>query len=180
MRTTVRKWFWGWDFDKEEAWLNEMAAKGLALVSVGLGRYEFEETEPGEYRVAMELLEHLPTHPESRKYFEFLESTGAEQAGSFWRWCYYRKKASEGSFELFSDYESRVKHLVRILWVVAIVAGLNFYAGVYTMWLFYAFRSPLNLMGIVSFFLCGLLAYGMWKLWKKIKRLRDDAQIYES
>ncbi|MBQ3859711.1 MAG: DUF2812 domain-containing protein, partial [Clostridia bacterium] len=52
MRTTVRKWFWGWDFDKEEAWLNEMAAKGLALVSVGLGRYEFEETEPGEYRVA--------------------------------------------------------------------------------------------------------------------------------
>ena len=66
MRTTVRKWFWGWDFDKEEAWLNEMAAKGLALVSVGLGRYEFEETEPREYRVAMELLEHLPTHPESR------------------------------------------------------------------------------------------------------------------
>ncbi len=24
-----------WDFDKEEKWLNEMAAKGLALTSVG-------------------------------------------------------------------------------------------------------------------------------------------------
>ena len=25
-RKTIRKWFWVWDFEKEEDWLNEMAA----------------------------------------------------------------------------------------------------------------------------------------------------------
>ena len=36
---------------KEEAWLNEMAAKGLTLVSVRFLAYEFENTLPGEYQV---------------------------------------------------------------------------------------------------------------------------------
>ena len=43
MRRTIRKWFWVWNFDKEEQWLNEMAAKGLCLVSVGFCKYEFED-----------------------------------------------------------------------------------------------------------------------------------------
>ena len=42
MRKTIRKWFWAWDFEKEEKWLNEMAAKGLALVGVGFCKYEFD------------------------------------------------------------------------------------------------------------------------------------------
>lgn len=42
MRQTIRKLFWVWDFDKEEKWLNEMAAKGLSLVAVGFCKYEFE------------------------------------------------------------------------------------------------------------------------------------------
>ena len=33
MRQVIRKWFWAWEFDKEEAWLNDMAAQGKALVS---------------------------------------------------------------------------------------------------------------------------------------------------
>lgn len=27
-RRTMHKWFWVWEFDKEEAWLNEMANTG--------------------------------------------------------------------------------------------------------------------------------------------------------
>ena len=36
-RKTVRKWFWVWDFDKEERWLNEMAMSGWLLVQVNSG-----------------------------------------------------------------------------------------------------------------------------------------------
>ena len=39
MRKTIRKWFWTWDFEKEEKWLNEMAAQGLALVGVIIGEF---------------------------------------------------------------------------------------------------------------------------------------------
>ena len=57
MRTTIRKWFWAWEFDKEEAWLNEMAASGKALVSARYATYEFEDSAPGEYAVRLEMLE---------------------------------------------------------------------------------------------------------------------------
>ncbi|MBQ2899558.1 MAG: DUF2812 domain-containing protein, partial [Oscillospiraceae bacterium] len=32
MKKVIKKMFWAWDFEKEEKWLNEMSAKGLALV----------------------------------------------------------------------------------------------------------------------------------------------------
>ena len=60
MRTTQYRWFWAWDFEKEEKWLNQMAAQGWALVSVGYCRYEFEACEPGSCAVRLELLDSLP------------------------------------------------------------------------------------------------------------------------
>ena len=54
-RKTVYKWFWVWDFEKEERWLNEMALDGWALVGVGWCRYTFERTEPGEYTIRLEM-----------------------------------------------------------------------------------------------------------------------------
>ena len=53
MRKTVHKWFWAWEFDKEEKWLNEMAAKGLTLASMHFTKYMFEETDPGEYQIRL-------------------------------------------------------------------------------------------------------------------------------
>ena len=170
MRTTVRKCFWAWDFDREAEWLNEMAAKGLALVAVGFCRYEFEPSEPGEYHIALELLEHSPEHLESRNYMEFLESAHVESVGHYWRWAYYRKKTEYGPLELYSDTVSKIRHLIRILWVVALVAGANFYACVY---------NPLSLLSLINAVLCGASCWGMWKLWRKIKKLKDDMQLYE-
>ena len=91
MRRIIKKFFFVWDFDKEEKWLNEMAAKGLALVSTGFCKYEFEDSLPGEYKICLQLLDKMPSHPEIRKYIEFMEETGAEQVGSFTRWVFFRK-----------------------------------------------------------------------------------------
>ena len=43
MRKIIKKVFWAWDSEKEEKWLNEMSAKGLALVDYTWFRYAFEE-----------------------------------------------------------------------------------------------------------------------------------------
>lgn len=45
MSHVVRKYFA--DFEKEEQWLNDMSAKGLALVEYSWARYVFEESAPG-------------------------------------------------------------------------------------------------------------------------------------
>lgn len=114
MKHVIYKVFWAWDFEKEEKWLNEMAAKGLMLTDVGVCRYVFQEGIPGEYQYHLEWLQHMPSHPESVAYIQFIEETGAEHVGSFKKWVYFRRKASEGAFNLFSDLDSRINHFRRI------------------------------------------------------------------
>ena len=63
-------------YDKEEAWLNEMAAKGLMLVHYSWCTYFFQEGIPGEYTYRLELLENLPSHPESQRYLDFMRDAG--------------------------------------------------------------------------------------------------------
>lgn len=179
MRKIVHKWFWGWDFDKEEKWLNEMAAKGLALVSVSFCKYEFEHCLPGEYAVRMELLDHFPGHPESEQYIAFIEESGAEQAGSFSRWVYFRKNRAEGEFELFSDNDSRIRHLKSILYLLGLIFGLNLYIFLYNLFIFSLYNNPISLIAIVNLIIALLCALGFWRLYKKKKYLEKEKVIYE-
>lgn len=179
MRKIIRKWFWVWDFDKEEHWLNEMAAKGLCLVSVGWCRYEFEDCVPGEYSIRLELLKEKPMHPESVKYVEFLEETGAEHVGSYMRWVYTRKKKADGEFQLFSDNESRIRHLTRIIRFVNLLAGVNLYAGLYNLFLFFLLGNEVSLLGLINLTLSALIFYGDYKLWRKRKLLKEEQRVFE-
>ena len=54
---TLHKWFWVWEFEKEERWLNEMAQEGWALTCGGFCTYTFEKCEPGEYIIRVEALD---------------------------------------------------------------------------------------------------------------------------
>ncbi|MBQ6711188.1 MAG: DUF2812 domain-containing protein [Clostridia bacterium] len=179
MRTTVKKWFWVWEFDKEEQWLNEMAAKGLALVGVGFCRYEFEECVPGEYQVRLELLENQLQHAESQQYIRFLEETGVEQVGNYFRWVYFRKKTADGPFDLYSDLESRIKHLKRIIALVLPISAANLCIGFSNVG--NAVRTGIGLanVGYLNLALGLLGCFGAWKLSKKRKRLEAEAQIFE-
>ena len=71
-RKTITKWFWVWQFEDEEKWLNEMAAGGWVLESVGFCRYTFVRCEPGAYTVRTEM------RPYDEQYVRFMEETGAE------------------------------------------------------------------------------------------------------
>ena len=180
MRKIVRKLFWAWDFDKEERWLGEMAAKGLCLIGVGWCRYEFEDCIPGEYTIRVELLKEKPSHPESVKYLEFLEETGAEQVGSYMNWIYMRKKKSEGDFQIFSDNESRIRHLTRIIRLIAVLFSMNLWAGAYNLFLFFLWHTGISLVcGLFSMTVGALLLYGLVKLWRKRKRLKEEQKLFE-
>lgn len=177
MRTVIRKLFWVWDFEKEEQWLNEMAAKGLALVGVGFCRYEFEDCTPGEYSFRLELLDNRPEHPESRKYISFVEETGAEQVGSYLNWVYFRKK---GQFEIFSDYSTKIKHLSRIISLVALLAVLNLAAFLYNLIVvILIIGEPVGLMSCINLFLAIFCGIGMHKLRKKREALKNEQRVFE-
>lgn len=180
MRTKVRKWFWVWEFKKEEKWLNDMAAQGKALVQASLGSYEFEDCRPGAYIIRLQMLEHAPGMEEGQAYIHFVEETGAEHVGSVQRWAYFRRKAEQGSFELMGDNATRIKHLRNIMWTVIPLALLN---------LFNAFNSirvsierPMPVMMVVGAACAAvtlLLAYALYRLNAEKRRLEKESQLFE-
>ena len=179
MRQTIHKIFLVWDFDKEEKWLNEMAAKGLSLVSVGFCKYEFEDSLPGEYKICLQLLDKMPRHPESKKYIDFLETTGAEQVGSFTRWVYFRKKATEGDFELFSDNDSRLKYLSSVISFVSLITVGNWIAGINNVFIATTFPSPINYVGILNLLIGLVGTWGIIRLMRKRKKMKQEGQLFE-
>lgn len=180
MRKVIHKWFWIWNFDKEEKWLNEMAAKGLALTSVGFCRYEFEDCVSGEYKICLEFLENNFRRVENEKYIEFLEETGAEHVGTFAGWACFRKRTTEDNFRLFSDNTSRIKHLTRIINFIMVLIGVNLYAGFYNLFvMFYWHHSSVNMIGIVNLLLAVFIMIGLIRLLQKRKKLKSEQQIFE-
>ena len=68
----VTRWYWVWDYEKEELWLNTMAQEGWTLQRIGFCTYYFERTEPGEYVVRLEF------RKRDAAYESFLQEMGAE------------------------------------------------------------------------------------------------------
>ena len=69
-RKTICKWFWAWDFEKEESWLNQLALQGWVLDGVGFVAYHFAASDPGEYTVRLEMRGH------DQRYIDFMAEIG--------------------------------------------------------------------------------------------------------
>ena len=179
MRHTVSKMFFAWDFEKEEKWLNTMSARGMQLVGVGFCKYIFEDGTSGEYSYRIELLKQFPTHQESAAYINFLEETGVEHIGSYMRWVYLRKKSNEGEFELFSDIDSQIKHLNRILTLFICLIPLEISS--------LALNVSTAMTGSTINLVCACilalmlipLSMGILNLYKKIRKLKNERLLRE-
>ena len=114
MKHKMFKIFLLFQYEKEEKWLNEMAAKGFQLTDVGFCTYTFTAGSPGEYIYRLELLDSSPRSAMGATYISFLEETGAEFVGSISNWIYVRRDAKKGPFNLHSDLVSRLKYVAKI------------------------------------------------------------------
>lgn len=183
MKHIVRKPYW--NFEREENWLNNMSAKGLALVDYSWCRYVFEDSDPGEYIYRLELLKDVPDNIESKKYIEFLEQTGVEHVASYMKWVYFRKKSSEGKFDIYSDIDSRIDHYKRVLVFFAgltlleyAAATANIIIGLSHLFLESGFNLNLYL-GCLVFILGLVFSVMMLKIAKKLKLLWKEKAIRE-
>ena len=165
-RKTIREWFWVWEFEKEEDWLNEMALSGWVLDSVGICSYTFVRAEPGEYSVRLEM------HPYDEAYLSFMRETGAEYIGRMMAWIYFRKKTADGPFDLFSDIDSRISHLDRIGKMLSVVGGMNLVIGLINSW------NP-SRIGWVNLVCATLLMYSLGRIHGKKEALKRERLLHE-
>ena len=166
MKKTVRKWFWVWDFEKEERWLNEMAMQGWVLDGIGFAKYHFVPCEPGEYTVRLEMHEH------DEAYLGFMRETGAEYIGRMVQWIYFRRKAELGEFDIFSDIDSRIAHLTAIGRSLTIIGMANLAIGLTNLF------SSAHL-GWINLLCATLLMYGLGRIHGKKESLERDRLLHE-
>ena len=180
MLKTIKKVFFLWEHEKEEKWLNEMSAAGFQLRGVGFCTYHFEEGTPGEYIYRLEMLENWPTNYKSVLYIKFLEETGVEHIGSLIRWVYFRKKADDGSFDIYSDVNSRITHYNRMLLLLGILALANLVnaLNVLTSWIRFGGPSTL-LIALLCFTIWLLLGYGFVRIHLKKRKLNKEKILHE-
>jgi len=165
-KKVIYKLIWAWDFEKEEQWLNEMAMNGWVLCAVSLCRYTFEKCEPGEYIVRLEM------HGVDDAYINFMRETGAIYIGRIAQWIYFCKKTEYGSFDIFSDIDSRITHLDRIGKLLEIVGFANLAIGIINIF------NPTH-VGFINLLCATLLMYGLGRIHGKKEALEKNRQLYE-
>lgn len=165
-RKTIHKWFWVWDFEKEERWLNVMAQTGWLLDGVGFGVYHFVPCAPGEYAVRLEM------HPCDKEYIRFMQETGAEYVGRMFQWIYFRKKTQNGPFDIFSDLDSRIAHLDRIGKMLALLSIANLLLGI---------TNSVNTAswGWINLVCASLLTYALGRIHGKKETLEEKRRLME-
>ena len=163
---TMHKWYWVWEFEKEDDWLNDMALNGWVLDSVGFCTYRFVRCEPGEYSV------HTEMHPADEGYVDFMRETGAEYVGRMMMWMYFRKKTADGHFDLFSDIDSRISHLDKIGKMLSIVGGANLLIGLANTF------SPAR-FGWINLLCATLLMYALGRIHGKKEALERERMLHE-
>lgn len=146
MTLTKRRLFL--NYQREEQWINEMATDGWHLSDYKYTKYTFEKDEPGKYDYRIELLADPPTSDKGKEYLEFMEEAEVECVTISSNWAYFRKEATGEPFEIYTDYESRKKHLTRIITTLTIVMLMNLFFAIYNT--FITTISSLNIIKYVS------------------------------
>ena len=162
---TVRKWWWVWDFEKEEQWLNTMAQSGWVLNRVGWCTYHFVACEPGAYTIRLEKRSH------TSEYLRFMEDTGAEYVGNIVSWLYFRRKTELGPFNIFSDIDSRIQHLDNIGKTLSIIGIANLAIGL---------ANSINFhSGWINLLCATLLMYALGRIHGKKESLQKERLLLE-
>jgi hypothetical protein len=178
MIQVIRKAYW--DYEKEESWLNQMSAMGMALIDYSWCRYVFEQAQPNEYIYRLELLKNHHSHPDSISYIRFLEESGVECVAKYMRWIYLRKKASEGPFDIYTDLESKYKYYKRVFAFWNTLFLFEFSIGLFNLLIGIINGTAINLICSIPC-LCFAIVFAKVNLRNKmrIKKYEQERTIHE-
>lgn len=162
-----------YDKDTEQDWLQEMANHGWALKNFCLCTYTFEKCEPGEYIYQIDIVDNMSTDQEN--FNEFMEEMGIEVVSKWNQWVYFRRKAAEGTFEMYTDVDSKIEQYKRIkklfitllgVEILCLLMEINAAVQVDT-WIFWAFSVVIGLVMLACLRM-------VWKCKWKIEQLQRD------
>ena len=104
----VWHWWWGWNTEKVENWLEEMEKKGFNLIKVDFAQIKFS-FKKGENR-KMKYCFDYPTYVEDDNYFEIFKEDGWElMDNKMGPWFIWRKSYENEMPSIYTDTESLIE-----------------------------------------------------------------------
>ena len=111
----IRKYhfFFSWQDESQEKWLEGLSRKGLHLEKAGwLGRFTFVEGSAGDYAYRLDFYK----DKQAEDYLQLIQDAGWEYLGKQGGWHYWRKEVTGGRVpELFTDILSKRQKYQRLL-----------------------------------------------------------------
>lgn len=103
------------DYDKEEQWLNDMAAAGWNFVRVQGGvRFTFKRGVPGEYIYKLDMVERNASDEVKESYYNFLTECNIRVVGDYNDWIYLQRRASDGPFDVKDEAYTKLRRLNKV------------------------------------------------------------------
>lgn len=169
------------DYEKEEKWINEMAAQGWHLEKFSFGRFTFTKGEPGAFIYRNEFISGMSTK-EMKDYFEFLKDSGITIINELGGWVYMKKAAVEGPFEIYTDTKSKIAYYKRMLNIFLLLFFVNVWAAVMNISVFWdkaktGFISPA--IGVFNIVVALLIALPIIKIIQRKRELEKKQQFFE-
>lgn len=173
--TNKVRWFFPWQDQEEEEWLEEQSKSGLHLIKVNLfGKYSFEVGEPKDYVYRLDFHSEIK---DKNSYLWLFEDAGWEHISGESSWQYFRKpSSSQASTEIFTDNQSKIKKYERLRAYYG--AFLLIYFSV-----FIAITRPrqiypwLNLLLTLAYIpLLTILCISVFKVSNRIKKLKESVK----
>lgn len=180
---TVLKLFFAWQDQKEERWLEEMAAQGWLLKKYTFLRYHFTAAERAEYIYRLDYK--TTSDKDIAEYKEIFAQSGWEHVCSYMGWQYLRIPRDQFTVDIYSDKSSRIEKMRRLaayalgillpMFVIVVVIGFPGRAET-------AFEryhlTFLNFLFPILFILMiiSLILNGIWliKLSNRIKEMENE------
>ena len=169
------------DYEKEEKWINEMAAQGWHLEKWFLGRFTFTKGEPGTFIYRNEFLIEK-SKKEKKDYFELLEDSGITIIHESGGWIYMKKAATEGPFELYTDTHSKIDYYKRMLNIFLLLFFINVWSGIVNVGVFGDQSLPEffnSAVGILNITVALLIAIPIIKIIQRKRALMKKKDLYE-
>jgi hypothetical protein len=117
------RWIWGWDDDKEEAWLGQMSLAGLHFRGMSApGLYTFEKGEPHNFVYRLDFKSEKDK--DFREYLQLFEDAGWSHLTTIMGWQYFRIESLTGKApEIFTDNDSKIRKYQRLLVFLLVISA---------------------------------------------------------
>lgn len=122
----IFKWWWAWEYEKIENWLEEMESNGLRLVGTRLKGlfFHFERSQPANARYCIDYQSKL-----TPDYVTLIKDDGWELYQIGMGWYILRKQYEDDRPDLYTDFESliaRNKALLAIVVFASVMECISF------------------------------------------------------